>query len=186
MNNNTGFSNLGIEIEYDSSVMGIEEVIPNENVGANFTSAESITENPYNMSWDSINDNTYNGSLATVRFKINDDAKVGSYPVSVNFYKGVNGKYTDGEDVNYDENEKPLRLEYKDGAVTVATYISGDINGDKRVNSRDAVSLLRYLAKWNMPDINESALDTNGDGKINNKDATLLLRYIAGWDVELK
>ncbi len=186
LENNKGFSNIGIEIGYAENVMSIDEIIPNDEVNANFTSAESLNTNPFNISWDSIENNTFNGKLITIRFKINDDAPIGSYPITVDFYKGVNGQYSDGDDVNYDEKEQPLELVYDSAVLNIDDHIPGDISGDYKTNSRDAVMLLRYLAKWNMPDINISALDTNGDGKINNKDATLLLRYVAGWDVELK
>lgn len=186
LENNKGFSNIGIEIGYDENIMSIVEIMPNDEVKANFTSAEELSANPFNISWDSIENNIFNGKLITIRFKINDNVSIGSYPITVDFYKGVDGQYTDGDDVNYDEKEQPLGLVYGSATLNVDDHIPGDVSGDYKINSRDAVMLLRYLAKWNMPDINTSALDTNGDGKVNNKDATLLLRYVAGWDVELK
>lgn len=67
--------------------------------------------------------------------------------------------------------ELPIRV--GDGAVTW-----GDVNGDGKVNSTDAVLILRYAAQLGV-DIDTAAADVNGDGKINSTDAVLVLRYAA-------
>ncbi len=64
----------------------------------------------------------------------------------------------------------------------IATYILGDVNGDKEINGDDVSDLSRYVAKW--PDtILDSILaaDVNGDGEINGDDISDLSRYIAKW-----
>lgn len=66
----------------------------------------------------------------------------------------------------------------------VPQYLKGDINGDGRVNNRDAARLMQYLAGWDVEYV-ETALDVNGDGRINNRDAARLMQYLAGWDVEI-
>jgi len=185
INENTGFSNLGLEISYDSSVLTLVSVSENEEVDAIFTAAESIDANPYNVAWDSEVNVCFNGTLATFTFKIADDAAVGDYPVELSFYKGREGDYIDGEDVNYDETETPLCLSYESGLVSVYTHVPGDIDGDGIVNNKDATYMLRYLAGWNIEDINTIALDTTGDGRVNNKDGTRLLRYLVQGDVEI-
>lgn len=63
-------------------------------------------------------------------------------------------------------------------------YTPGDINGDGRVNNRDAARLMQYLAGWDVEYV-AAALDVNGDGRINNRDAARLMQYLAGWDVEI-
>lgn len=63
-------------------------------------------------------------------------------------------------------------------------HMSGDINGDGKVNNQDGTFLLRHLAGWDI-NVNESALDINNDSAVNNKDATILLRYLAGWNVNI-
>ena len=69
------------------------------------------------------------------------------------------------------------------GEIPDITY--GDVNGDGKVNGKDATRLLQYLAHWDDIVIDERASDVNGDGKVNGKDATRLLQYLAHWDVVL-
>ncbi len=116
---NTGFSNLGIEVGYDSSVLMLKSATAGQT-GATYTAAQSITTNPYNMGWDSTSNNIFNGTIATLEFEIADSAAAGNYPITVSYYKGRNGNYEDGSDVNYDENFAPLRLSYVTGYVTVS------------------------------------------------------------------
>ena len=117
--NNTGFANLGIEIGYDSSVMTLKKATAG-NTGATYTGAQSIAANPYNMGWDSTSNNSFNGTLATLEFEIAGDAAPGIYPITVSYYKGRNGNYEDGSDVNFDESFAPLNLSYTAGYVTVS------------------------------------------------------------------
>ncbi len=185
LENNIGFASLGIEIGYDSDIMTLTKVTSNSGVGATFTPAQTYTANPFNMGWDSAANVTYNGNLSTLTFKIADNAADGIYPITVDYYKGVNGTYVDGNDVNYNEDLEAVGFVYVNGSVIVASYIPGDINGDEKINNKDATFLLRYLAGWNIDGINTDALDTDGSGTVNNKDATILLRYLAGWAVTL-
>ena len=62
--------------------------------------------------------------------------------------------------------------------VGEGTVTWGDVNGDGKVNSTDAVLILRYAAQLGV-DIDTAAADVNGDGKINSTDAVLVLRYAA-------
>ena len=182
---NTGFADLGIEVGYPQDVMTLTNVTPDSNVGGTFTPAQTYTVNPFNMGWASGVNITYNGSLATLTFEVADDAADGFYPITLDYYKGRDGNYVDGDDVNYDENEQAVGFVYISGGIVVASYIPGDINGDEKVNNKDATALLRYLAGWDVDGINTDALDTDGSGMVNNKDATHLLRYLAGWSVTL-
>ena len=140
---------------------------------------------PYNMSWDSTSNVKYNGSLATLTFEVRKDAENGEYPITVSYYKGINKNYTDGVDVNYDEDFEPFALNYISGSITVSEgHVAGDINGNGTVNNQDGTFLLRHLAGWNVK-VDESALDINGNGTVNNQDGTVLLRYLAGWQVNI-
>ena len=117
LSGNTGFASLGIEIGYDSSVLSLTGVTEG-SVGATFTKSQTLTTNPYNLGWSCADNNIFNGTLATLTFTVLTDV-AGVYPVTVSYYKGRNGSYTDGFDVNYDENFDALGLSYKSGSVTV-------------------------------------------------------------------
>ena len=60
----------------------------------------------------------------------------------------------------------------------------GDVNGDGTIDTKDAVLLAQYLAKWSVT-VSEAAADCNNDGIIDTKDAVLLAQYLAKWDVTL-
>lgn len=63
------------------------------------------------------------------------------------------------------------------------TVLLGDVNGDGRVNARDARLLLRYAAGLaDETELDLAAADYNSDGRINARDARALLRVAAGLD----
>lgn len=61
---------------------------------------------------------------------------------------------------------------------TTVAKVTGDVNGDKKVNSVDALTILRYAVGQANITAENSRLnaDANGDGKINSSDALLILR----------
>ena len=183
---NPGFADLSIEIDYDSSVVALTDVQPNKKVGSTFTSSQSYAVKPYMLNWiNGEGNNTFNGVLAVLTFTIKQDAPLGSYPITVDYYHGITGDNVDGEDVNYNKDWKRVPLNYRSGKLIVCAYTPGDINGDGEVDITDAVCLLQYVAGWKLNNVVKEALDVNGDGRINTKDAIQILRYIAGWTVTL-
>lgn len=84
-----------------------------------FTKAPTLTTNPYNLTWNSTENVVHSGTLVTLQFKIADNAANGTYPITVDYYKGPNGTSVDGKNVNYDENFQPLGLSYVSGNVVV-------------------------------------------------------------------
>ena len=183
---NPGFADLSIEIDYDSSVVALTDVQPNKEVGSTFTSSQSYAVKPYMLNWiNGEGNNTFNGVLAVLTFTIKQDAPLGSYPITVDYYHGITGDKVDGEDVNYNKDWKRVPLNYRSGKLIVCAYTPGDINGDGEVDITDAVCLLQYVAGWKLNNVVKEALDVNGDGRINTKDAIQILRYIAGWTVTL-
>ncbi len=63
--------------------------------------------------------------------------------------------------------------------------IYGDVNSDGKVDSKDAVSIKKYLAKYSGLSIDKEAADVNGDSEVDSKDAVRLLRHLAGYEVTL-
>ena len=181
---NPGFADLSIEIGWDASVMTLESVEGIE-FGGVLTTSKTVQSDPYLLNWVSIRNISYNGTLALLNFSVREDAAEGTYPITVQHYRGVDGANRDGEDVNFDENHTALPLAYENGSVTVLHYTPGDTTGDDKVTSRDASYILQYLAGWDVPGLVRAAMDVDGNERVNSWDAILLLRYIAGWDVEL-
>jgi len=70
--------------------------------------------------------------------------------------------------------------------ITVAVprggeMIKGDVNGDGRIRSNDAILTLRIAAELAEPDEYQKQLaDMNNDGKVRSNDAILILRKAAG------
>jgi len=66
-------------------------------------------------------------------------------------------------------------------AETLTIVVSGDVNGDGKINNLDATAVLKYdAAIINLGERELLEADVNADGKINNLDATAILKYDAG------
>jgi hypothetical protein len=65
--------------------------------------------------------------------------------------------------------------------IFVEKYAPGDANYDGKVDSSDAVMILRNLAGYEVPNFHEEAADFNGDGKADSTDAVAILRKVAGY-----
>ena len=58
---------------------------------------------------------------------------------------------------------------------------TGDLNGDGKINTADAVFVLKFAAEMiQLDDKQVKAADVNHDGKVNTADAVLILKYAAG------
>ena len=72
--------------------------------------------------------------------------------------------------MNYIDSGMPTPIE---------KVIKGDINGDGKIDSIDAVKVLQYyansLAKITQPAIDENAADINEDSIVDSKDAVSIL-----------
>lgn len=123
LSGNTGFSDLSIELDYDPAILTLVRA-EQEALTSNCLKSQNLTDRPYSLIWVSGTSLCKaNGTLATLTFRISEDAPSGDTPVSVSFYKGRQGNYEDGVNVNYqmdkNENQTPLRLTYASGSVRV-------------------------------------------------------------------
>ena len=85
-----------------------------------------------------------------------------------------------------DSMTEPIAMNFVDTTVVIACkYISGDLNGDGKINSLDGLMLMRYLNGWTVNIASPEAMDVNGDGKVNSLDGLILMRYLNGWNVTL-
>ncbi len=141
-----GFTDLGLEIQYDTGVMQLVNVEANPSVGLDSTTAQNFDKNPYNIGWNGTGNTYFNGTLAIFIFRILPDAPAGDYIVNVDYYKGRNGDYKDGISVNYDENDNPLNLIYKPCRIFVEGNNNtppggGSIGGGGGTGERTTASL---------------------------------------------
>ena len=68
-----------------------------------------------------------------------------------------------------------------DGHISVKFRLRGDVDGDGRVNAKDAILTLRIAAGLITPDERQrKAADMSGDGVVKSNDAILVLRVAAG------
>lgn len=86
----------------------------------------------------------------------------------------------------YIQNVKKMskRIIKKELVLVEESIKYGDINGNGKIDSADAVAIKKYLAGYS-DTINKKAADVTGDGKIDVNDAIRLLKYLAGYDVTL-
>ena len=64
---------------------------------------------------------------------------------------------------------------------TIKVVVTGDVNGDGKVNNADVAKIARFVVKKEEPDYYQSiAADVNGNGSVNNRDAAYLMRYLVG------
>ena len=113
-------------------------------------------------------------TLFTVNFKLSETAE-----------DGATGTFTVNTDGAYDTAAALVSgTDQTDKTFTITVEkpkgLLGDVNGDGKVNSRDAMLVLQYSAK--ITTLAEDQLvrgDVNKDNKVNSRDAMRILQYSA-------
>lgn len=160
LSGNTGFSDLSIELDYDPAILTLVQV-EQEALTSDCLQSQSqhLTDRPYSLIWLSGTSLCpSNGTLATLTFRVSDDALSGSYPVSVSFYRGCRGDNEDGVNVNYqmdaNENQTPLGLTYASGSVNVRampdTEVTVSLGGGRQaaLSARHPMTGQIYIASY--------------------------------------
>ncbi len=172
--NNPGIASVKLTVNYDSDILIFDSANTGEFDGAVI---EELMNGSVEICWnsDGNTNNTTDGTIVYLTFKVKENADIGSTEIRVSY---------DYEDVcNSGHND--VAFDTVNGIVDVVEYISGDVNGDGKVNINDLDLLRQYLNYWEVV-IDETAADVNRDGKLNNKDYGLLQQYLNNWDVTLK
>ena len=162
---------------------------------ANGVSADAFSNYIKNITSVKVGDKSYNASGRGSVKLINDDGTINE-SVTTKDREG-NEKTTDyiksGDVITISANG------YADIALTYGKAVEepstepttepvvkknkGDVNGDNKVDSKDAVLILQAYAKSLVGDksstIDVDAADLSGDGKVDSKDAVLVLQYYA-------
>ena len=152
LSGNTGFADLSLAVDFDQRAMQLIAVHANEQTGAIFTGVQELQQSPCVLNWvEGTRNNAFNGTLAAMEFRLNSTA-AGEYPITISYYKGINGDYIDGTDVNFDEQFKPLRLTYTSGKITAVpeqTKIMVSVGAHTAILSADhACSGQIYVASY--------------------------------------
>ena len=169
--NNPGIAAMTLSFDYDKTKLELKEV-----KGSGLAGTWIILENVVWANENSLEDSTYNGVFLTFSFLIKDDVKEGDIPVSVS--------YDPGDISNADLEDVDFILET--GKITVFTRVPGDVNNDGKMNAKDYLSIMQYIAGKKDVVEDASSLDVTGDGKVNAKDYLSIMQVIAGKeDVEL-
>ena len=96
-------------------------------------------------------------------------------------------KYTGLNDMNYYPNAAGHERIAGLLAQYFASYSKGDVNGDGKIDARDATMVLTTSVRialdkdTGLNEEQKAAADVNGDGLINAADASSILRYAAAY-----
>lgn len=69
-----------------------------------------------------------------------------------------------------------------DPVVPISDKKLGDLDGNTKIDVKDAMLLAHYVAKWDGVELDLDACDLNADSTVDQADAMILARYVAGWD----
>ena len=113
LENNPGIISMLLSVEYDSDALKLDGV---EDAGILGTSVHSpdFSRNPYTLLWSNgtASENfTVNGTIVTLTFAVNKNAKSGSYPIKVTYDK------EDGGIIDFDLNS--VEFGTSNGKITV-------------------------------------------------------------------
>lgn len=175
MNNNPGIVGLTLKIDYNHTVMSLVSAENGKAVSGNnisFTppsSGSNFVWTGASVKEEEIND----GTLLTLTFNVNKNAKLGEYPIEVSCSDAV------------DNDLKQVPIKVDNSSFYVIDYIPGDTSADGKIAMNDLVLLTRYIADGGYNEngyaakVNKLACDINGDSDITVVDTVLLARYIA-------
>ena len=160
LSGNTGFSDLSIELDYDPAILTLVQA-EQKALTSNCRQSQSqhLTDRPYSLIWLSGTSLCpSNGTLATLTFRISEDAPSGDTPVSASVYKGRQGNNEDGVNVNYqmdaNENQTPLGLTYASGSVNVRAMPDTEVTvflgtrGQAALSARHPMTGQIYIASY--------------------------------------
>lgn len=168
--NNPGITALQLNVSYSAKDL---ELVSIENGGL-FNDAithSKLDKNPIIISWysSSSEDESKNGCLATLKFKILDNAQTNEVCLTYD------------ENNVFDSSFNNIYFNATSGSVKINTGLLGDVNEDGVVSILDAIIIQKHLVGLtNLTDSQKSVADANGDGVVSILDATLIQKYLVG------
>jgi hypothetical protein len=188
--NNPGVAGAELIVSYDEklTLIGAES---GDAFSALTFATPSYYRSPMTFAWDSLElagKDVKDGVILTLTFRIAEDA-AGDLPVNISFDSG------------FDRDLQPINVATESGCITAISYLPGDADDNKNINTLDITKIRRFIVDGRKTDpngynvvINENAADVNGSSTINTMDITMIRRYIAdgkmtdpdGYNVVLK
>ena len=170
----TGVAGADIVVTYDKNVLTVEGDEIKTTTLSSGMNLISNTDTPGEivLSMASTKGITSgSGTLIDIVFTVSPDAEV-----------DTETPLTCQEAEVYDELGQTILIGTQNGKITIGpACIKGDVNGDGKIRSNDAILALRIAAGLMTPTPQqECAADINEDGKIRSNDAILILRKAAG------
>ena len=167
--NNPGIVSLRFKVEYDSSAL---ELVGASDTGLlnGYTAPSSVISSPYTLRWaDSLayNNNSENGTVATLNFVAKSTASSGAYYVVIT---PVEARDFNGEKISF-------------ASITAAVVIEdvlakGDVNADGQVSLEDYALIKAYLQGEELSSQQLKSADLDGDGAVDAFDLFYLNKAV--------
>ena len=168
--NNRGLSFLRVIPKFDSEVFTLKSV---EN--GSVISRMSKLNGSY--IWQSSENSTENGTIATFTFEINEGAAFDSYEIGLLVVDAFGKAISD------------LEVTGANSPLNVIEHEYGDCSGDGKISSLDVIELRKYIASYDYEngvagsEICDGA-DADGDGYVTATDLTAIRKYLANYDYD--
>lgn len=165
LDQNPGICTLSLEISFDPTQLRLEEIKNGSVFGK--TEFNPDKTNPYLVTWiyagpENI---TETGTLCTLRFSVLSEAVTGKTEVSVNCKD------------SFDTDQAPVPFDSAVAEITVLEVAAGDLDGNKAVNSADAIYLLYHTLFGNERYPVSQQVDYDKNETVNSADAIYLLYH---------
>lgn len=116
--NNPGIAALELLVDYDDAVLELTGVADAELMGG-YTGSETLTSDPYYLSWLENNGTKVYGKLATLTFKVKENAAVDATSVSVSVKSALNA---DMDDVAFNTTAGAVTVKAHEWSETTYTW----------------------------------------------------------------
>lgn len=172
---NPGIVSAKVKVYFDTTLLEFVSAVEGDfsASGYSWSDFEAVQEKGYIIiNWcDATHPNSMANLLATLTFKVKEDAPAGFANVWVEFH-------CEADIFNFDD--KTVYFEALSGGVEIletADVLPGDVDGNGKVNNRDLGNLQKYLNGTDVT-MDEVAADLDDNGKINNRDLGLLQKLL--------
>lgn len=172
INNNPGITGLKTIIRYDSAVFTLDSVDSGGILGLVKGFNDPGCYIIYGEYDDPEAETTLTGVLASLNFSVTSGVPEGQYIITIEVVECLDSNLSNVESVCYS------------GAISLGSFILGDVDGNGKISMSDSLRLKQHLA-GNPVIITERNADLNSDGSISMADSLLLRRHLAGNNVNI-